>query len=143
MLLAAALVIPAVRSRAMRAVSSGLISRILGGRLRNSAECAVSCIDRTSQLLGGKKLVLGKSLGAVAWGPEACAFWYLTEALGYNLPLLPLLPATAFRGLYAASVTIICGLATLWHVVVIRLVALGAQSSTAGQTLDVAAVCKR
>ena len=84
--------------------------------------------------------MLGKSLGAAAWGPEACAFWYLTEALGFNLPWLP---ATAFRRPYAASVTTIFGLATLWHVVVIRLVALGAQSSTAGQTLDAAAVGKR
>lgn len=173
MLFAAAMMVVAVHSQSLRGALRQIISRMLGGRLHNAAEHAVSLLDRTSRLTGSAGLLLGISLGTVAWSAEAFGFWYLVVALGYELPLLlaaaiyalsmlagaasfmpgglvgtevamsVMLLATGFSGADAVSATLICRLATLWLAVAIGVVALGTYSARAGQKLDTAAEDKR
>lgn len=159
MLLAAAMVILTVHSQSLLNALRQAIRHVPRGKLHDAAEHAVAVLDRTSLLTGSAGLLLGISLGIVAWSAEAYGFWYLVVALGYDLPLLQaaaiyalsmlagaasfmpgglggaeaamgvMLLATGFSAADAVSATLICRLATLWFAVAIGIVALGAHSA--------------
>jgi uncharacterized protein (TIRG00374 family) len=165
-LLVAVAMIAIVQSRGLRELLHKLLQHMLPNKVKRSAEHAISLLDRASELMGVQGMLVGISLGVVAWSAEAYGFWYLLNALGYELPFLlaaavyalsmlagaaSLMPgglggAEAAMGFMlltlglsgpdAVSATLICRIATLWLAVVIGLVALGVQSSTAWQTLD-------
>ena len=171
--LVAVAMIVTVQSRGLRGLLHRLIQHTLPNKFKRSADHAISLLDRASDLMGMQGMLVGVSLGVVAWSAEAYGFWYLVKALGYELPFLlaaavyalsMLAGAASFMpgglggaevamgfmlltlglsGPDAVSATLICRIATLWLAVVIGLVALSAQSSASSQTLDAATNAKQ
>jgi uncharacterized protein (TIRG00374 family) len=172
-LLIAVAMIVSIQSRTLRGLLHRLLQHTLPKKIKHTADHAISLLDRASDLLGTQGLLVGVSLGVIAWSAEAYGFWYLVRALGYELPFLlaaavyalsMLAGAASFMpgglggaeaamgfmlltlglsGPDAVSATLICRIATLWLAVVIGLVALSAQSSASGQALDDATNAKQ
>ena len=165
MLLGAVILIVSLHSNKMHILLHRLMMKMPNGRLQGLADRVIVMLGRISQIMSARNLVLSVAIGIVAWGAEAYGFWFLVNALGYELPLLVaaavyalgmlagaisfmpgglggaeaamavMLVGLGFSGPDAVSATLICRLATLWLAVAIGFVALGTLSPISWQSL--------
>jgi len=147
-------VLPVVHHAGLQAWALRLVARIPFDRIRKVSHHLLELLKSASVLLRGGTLYGGLLVGAIAWGAEGVAFWFIAERLGVELSLamavgvysasiligaLTLLPgglgptegtmsvllvALGADAPVAVATTVICRLTTLWFMVVLGLLAL-------------------
>ena len=149
-------VLPIIHYAPLQKWFTAQVARIRHDKVRKVSHHLVDLLRSASRLMRSKPLYIGLSIGVVAWGAEGIGLWVILDRLGVEISVmmavgiysaailtgaatfLPgglgtaeavmilLLGLSGADASTAVAATLICRLGTLWFVVALGVVALGA-----------------
>lgn len=123
--------VPAIRSRTLRAALRRVQQRLSGTRGKRFIQQLLELLQLVGHLLSLRWLYFGFAIGLIAWSIQGIAFYSIAAAMGFSPGLAVLMGVYAISLLAGAASFVPGGLGTTEAAMVTLLVVLGAEAQTA------------